>query len=182
NTIPGYELVVGRDGLAILRQPSLALPSVNLQGRSIFQSRIKVNAELTCLVQEVAVDFELRGLPSGSPAVVELVVGRALTGFHLSNISFFWTAGPRARLRTSLYSVSMTRLTTPFGFHSTASEVVAGLDLSGKRMIVTGAASGIGVETARALAGAGAEVTLAVRDTEAGARVAAEIGAETGNR
>jgi len=76
----------------------------------------------------------------------------------------------------------MTRITTPFGPHSTAAEVAAGIDLSGKRVIVTGAASGIGVETARALAGTGAEVTLAVRDTEAGARVAAGITASTGNR
>src|SRR6185436_7277180 len=38
----------------------------------------------------------------------------------------------------------------------------------------------IGVETARALAGAGAEVTLAVRDTDAGARTAADIAATTG--
>ena len=54
-------------------------------------------------------------------------------------------------------------ITTPFGRESTAAEVVAGIDLSGRRAIVTGGASGIGVETARALAGAGAEVTLAVR-------------------
>jgi NAD(P)-dependent dehydrogenase (short-subunit alcohol dehydrogenase family) len=74
------------------------------------------------------------------------------------------------------------RITTPFGFHSTAAEVIAGIDLSGKRMIVTGAASGIGIETARALAGAGAEVTLAVRDAETGAKVAAEIASSTGNR
>jgi NAD(P)-dependent dehydrogenase (short-subunit alcohol dehydrogenase family) len=45
---------------------------------------------------------------------------------------------------------------------------------------VTGAASGIGVETARALADAGAQVTLAVRDTEAGERVAADIGQTSG--
>ena len=51
---------------------------------------------------------------------------------------------------------------------STAAEVVDGIDLTGKRAIVTGGASGIGVETARALAGAGAEVTLAVRNVEAG--------------
>ena len=70
---------------------------------------------------------------------------------------------------------SSTRITTPFGFESTAAEVVDGIDLSGKRAIVTGGSSGIGVETARALAGAGAEVTLAVRDTEAGERTAAEI-------
>jgi NAD(P)-dependent dehydrogenase (short-subunit alcohol dehydrogenase family) len=72
-------------------------------------------------------------------------------------------------------------ITTPFGFESTAAEVAAGVDLSGKRAVVTGAASGIGVETARALAGAGAGVTLAVRDLEAGARVAADITATTGN-
>jgi pyruvate/2-oxoglutarate dehydrogenase complex dihydrolipoamide dehydrogenase (E3) component len=59
------------------------------------------------------------------------------------------------------------RVTTPLGAESTAAEVLEGLDLSAKRMIVTGASSGIGVETARALAGAGAEVTLAVRDTDA---------------
>ncbi|HWN31731.1 MAG TPA: SDR family NAD(P)-dependent oxidoreductase [Pseudonocardia sp.] len=68
-----------------------------------------------------------------------------------------------------------------FGFSSTAAEVAKGVDLSGRRAIVTGGASGIGVETARALAGVGAEVTLAVRDTRAGADVAAEITASTGN-
>ncbi len=71
-------------------------------------------------------------------------------------------------------------ITTPFGFDTTAAEVVAGVDLSGKRAIVTGASSGIGVETARALAGAGAEVTLAVRDTAAGQDVASEIGGRVG--
>jgi NAD(P)-dependent dehydrogenase (short-subunit alcohol dehydrogenase family) len=74
-----------------------------------------------------------------------------------------------------------TRITTPFGFDSTAAEVLDGVDLSGKRAIVTGAASGIGVETARALAGAGAAVTLAVRDTAKGADVASDITKTTGN-
>ena len=69
-----------------------------------------------------------------------------------------------------------TRITTPFDAQSTAADVIAGIDLTGKRAIVTGGASGIGVETARALAGAGADVTLAVRDTLAGERVAREIG------
>jgi NAD(P)-dependent dehydrogenase (short-subunit alcohol dehydrogenase family) len=69
---------------------------------------------------------------------------------------------------------------TPFGFDSTAAEVVDGIDLAGKRAIVTGAASGIGVETARALARAGAAVTLAVRNTGAGERVAADIRSTTG--
>jgi NAD(P)-dependent dehydrogenase (short-subunit alcohol dehydrogenase family) len=71
---------------------------------------------------------------------------------------------------------------TPFGFHSTAAEVVAGIDLSDKRAIVTGASSGIGIETARALASAGADVTLAVRDTDAGERTAADIVATSSNR
>jgi len=65
------------------------------------------------------------------------------------------------------------RITTRFGAQSTAAEVIAGIDLTGRRAIVTGGASGIGVETARALAGANAEVTLAVRNLEAGERTAA---------
>ncbi len=76
----------------------------------------------------------------------------------------------------------MSRITTPFGFKTTASEVVEGINLSGKRIIVTGAASGIGIETARALALTGAEITLAVRDTNAGKRVASDISEATGNR
>ncbi|MEW1796579.1 SDR family NAD(P)-dependent oxidoreductase [Streptomyces niveus] len=73
------------------------------------------------------------------------------------------------------------RVTTPFGAESTAAEVVAGVDLTGRRAVVTGGSSGIGVETARALAGAGAEVTLAVRDIDAGERTARDIGTTTGN-
>jgi NAD(P)-dependent dehydrogenase (short-subunit alcohol dehydrogenase family) len=73
------------------------------------------------------------------------------------------------------------RIETPFGADSTAAEIVAGVDLSGRRAIVTGAASGIGVETARALALAGATVTLAVRDEEAGRRAAVHISHTTGN-
>jgi NAD(P)-dependent dehydrogenase (short-subunit alcohol dehydrogenase family) len=67
----------------------------------------------------------------------------------------------------------MTTTRTPFGFSSTAAEVLAGVDLSGIRAVVTGASSGIGLETARALHWAGAEVTLAVRDVEAGQRLVA---------
>lgn len=63
----------------------------------------------------------------------------------------------------------------PFGAATTAAEVVAGVDLTGRRAVVTGAGSGLGRETARALASAGAEVTLAVRDVEAGERVAADL-------
>ncbi|MDH6109255.1 NAD(P)-dependent dehydrogenase (short-subunit alcohol dehydrogenase family) [Kitasatospora sp. MAP12-15] len=76
----------------------------------------------------------------------------------------------------------LARITTPFGAESTAAEVISGVDLTGRRAVVTGGASGIGVETARALASAGAQVTLAVRDVAAGARTAEGIGATTGNR
>jgi NAD(P)-dependent dehydrogenase (short-subunit alcohol dehydrogenase family) len=75
-----------------------------------------------------------------------------------------------------------TRITTPFSFESTADEVAAGVDLTGRRAVVTGGASGIGVETARTLARAGAEVTLAVRNRAAGERTAEDIAATTGGR
>src|SRR5258708_12318907 len=72
-------------------------------------------------------------------------------------------------------SASPGLIRTRFGFDSTAAQVIEGIDLSGRRAIVTGGSSGIGMETARALAGAGAEVTLAVRDTSAGGRAADSI-------
>jgi len=74
------------------------------------------------------------------------------------------------------------RITTPFGAESIAAEVIAGVDLSGRRAIVTGASSGIGVATARALASANAEVTLAVRNHAAGERTAEDIISGTGNK
>lgn len=72
------------------------------------------------------------------------------------------------------------RITSPFGAKSTAREVVAGHDLSGKVAIVTGAATGIGVETARALADAGAEVIIAARKPELGEEIANQINEEVG--
>jgi NAD(P)-dependent dehydrogenase (short-subunit alcohol dehydrogenase family) len=70
---------------------------------------------------------------------------------------------------------------TPFGFSSTVAEVIAGVNLQGKRAVVTGGGGGIGVETVRALAAAGAAVTLAVRRVEAAEPVAAELRQSTGN-
>ena len=72
-------------------------------------------------------------------------------------------------------------ITTPFGFDSTAAEVVEGIDLTRSQAVVTGGASGIGVEIARALASAGATVTLAVRSPRDGENVAAKIRSSTGN-
>jgi NAD(P)-dependent dehydrogenase (short-subunit alcohol dehydrogenase family) len=75
-----------------------------------------------------------------------------------------------------------TAIHTGFGAESTIWDVAEGIDLSGRRAIVTGASSGIGIETARALAATGAEVMLAVRDTIAGERTAVDIRSTTGNR
>jgi NAD(P)-dependent dehydrogenase (short-subunit alcohol dehydrogenase family) len=77
--------------------------------------------------------------------------------------------------------MNATRLITPYNARTDAAEIVSGISLRGRRAIVTGGASGIGIETARALASAGAEVTIAVRDLEAGERTVADISASTGN-
>ena len=62
-----------------------------------------------------------------------------------------------------------------FGFDTTTDEVLAGVDLSGRVALVTGASAGLGAETARALAAAGAHVVLAVRNPERGERAAGAI-------
>ena len=69
---------------------------------------------------------------------------------------------------------------TPFGAETTALEAVEGIDLTGRRAVVTGATSGLGVETARALASAGAEVTIAARDVDAAFAVAVDISRAAG--
>ena len=51
-----------------------------------------------------------------------------------------------------------------FGFESTTDEVLDGIDLSGRRVLVTGVSAGLGVETARALVAHGATVVGTARD------------------
>jgi NAD(P)-dependent dehydrogenase (short-subunit alcohol dehydrogenase family) len=55
-------------------------------------------------------------------------------------------------------------MTHSFGATSTTDEVLQGIDLSGKRVLVTGVSAGLGIETARALAAHGAAVVGAARD------------------
>jgi len=72
----------------------------------------------------------------------------------------------------------MTRI---FGATSTADDVLAGQDLSGKRVLVTGVSAGLGVETARALAAHGAQVVGAARDLAKAERATAEVRAQAAN-
>ncbi|WP_145010506.1 oxidoreductase [Pseudomonas oryzihabitans] len=69
--------------------------------------------------------------------------------------------------------LSQSPLNSPFGAHSTTQDVVRGLDLSGATALVTGGHSGLGLETTRALAAAGARVIVAARDLE---RARASVG------
>ena len=62
-----------------------------------------------------------------------------------------------------------------FGGKTTASEVLAGIDLTGRNAIVTGGYSGIGLETVRALAAAGARVTVPARRVEVAEDTLADI-------
>jgi NAD(P)-dependent dehydrogenase (short-subunit alcohol dehydrogenase family) len=71
-------------------------------------------------------------------------------------------------------------VTTPFHSHATTFEVIDGVGLTGRRAIVTGGGSGIGVETVRALAAAGAEVTVATRNPAGAEPLARELAREPG--
>jgi len=70
---------------------------------------------------------------------------------------------------------------TTFGPTTTTDEVLDGLDLRGRTVLITGGSSGLGKETARALAARGASVVLTARDVPKGRKVADEIRASTGN-
>ncbi|MGB9223724.1 SDR family NAD(P)-dependent oxidoreductase [Mycobacterium sp.] len=64
-----------------------------------------------------------------------------------------------------------------FGFATTADEAIDGIDLSGKTAVVTGASSGLGLQTVATLASAGANVVAAVRDPDGFRELAAGIDA-----
>jgi NAD(P)-dependent dehydrogenase (short-subunit alcohol dehydrogenase family) len=62
-----------------------------------------------------------------------------------------------------------------FGATSTTDEVLSGINLRGKRILVTGVSAGLGVETARALAAHGADVVGAARDLKKAERATAQV-------
>jgi NAD(P)-dependent dehydrogenase (short-subunit alcohol dehydrogenase family) len=70
---------------------------------------------------------------------------------------------------------------TDFGHDTTTDEILEGIDLTGKLALVTGGSSGLGAETARALASRGARVVLTARDTPKGEAIAEGIRESTGN-
>ena len=69
-------------------------------------------------------------------------------------------------------------ITSAFGARTNAMDVIKGISLKGRTAIVTGGASGLGYETSRALASAGATLTLAVRNLAQGAEAAKAMRAE----
>ena len=66
-------------------------------------------------------------------------------------------------------------MTTSFGAESTTDEVLEGVDLRGKRILVTGTSAGLGVETARILAAHGAQVVGAARDLDKASAATAPV-------
>ncbi len=66
-------------------------------------------------------------------------------------------------------------MATKFGAKSTTEDVLAGIDLKGKRILVTGVSAGLGVETVRALVAHGADVVGAARDLEKAKRATTEV-------
>ncbi|MGE3141979.1 MAG: SDR family NAD(P)-dependent oxidoreductase [Hyphomonadaceae bacterium] len=71
-------------------------------------------------------------------------------------------------------------MTAAFNETSTTDQVLEGVDLSGKRAVVTGASAGLGVETVRALASRGAAIVAAVRDQDKAKRALSEAGVGPG--
>lgn len=72
-------------------------------------------------------------------------------------------------------------MTATFGEESTTDDVLTGVDLSGKRILVTGVSAGLGVETARALAAHGAQVVGAARDLDKAHRATEVVRAQAAN-
>ena len=64
---------------------------------------------------------------------------------------------------------------TPFGATSTTDEVLSGVNLNGKRILVTGVSAGLGVETARSLVAHGGQVVGAARDLNKAAAATAQV-------
>src|SRR5215470_13739436 len=69
----------------------------------------------------------------------------------------------------------MSQVATQFGTTSTTDEVLSGVNLKGKRFLVTGVSAGLGVETARSLVAHGAHVVGAARDLNKAKRATEQV-------
>src|SRR5690606_33289977 len=100
---------------------------------------------------------------------------RTLAHRSSSPVILAWPVSRRPRREHDMAADDTRRTTTPFTRDATAEEVLEGIDLRGRRAVVTGGASGLGAETVRALAAAGADVTIATRRPQAAARLLADL-------
>jgi NAD(P)-dependent dehydrogenase (short-subunit alcohol dehydrogenase family) len=71
--------------------------------------------------------------------------------------------------------VGATTMTSEFGATSTTEDVLSGIDLRGKRILITGVSAGLGIETARSLAAHGAHVTGTARDLAKAENATAQV-------
>lgn len=78
-------------------------------------------------------------------------------------------------MRTNDYGVLQKTLNSGFDAASTAQEVIKGIDLSGKTAIITGGYAGIGLETTKTIASAGAHVVVPARDIEKATKNLADV-------
>jgi NAD(P)-dependent dehydrogenase (short-subunit alcohol dehydrogenase family) len=72
-------------------------------------------------------------------------------------------------------------MTNNYGAETTTDEVMTGIDLHGKTVLITGTSAGLGSETARIMAKAGATVLMAARDAQKNAKIMEEIRAAVPN-
>jgi NAD(P)-dependent dehydrogenase (short-subunit alcohol dehydrogenase family) len=118
--------------------------------------------------------------PASDPFTLPTIMGGAalgISGGHSEN------RPPRLSKRSDFREVSLQQpIDTGFGAMTTAEEVVGGQDLHGRTAIVTGGYSGLGLETVRVLAAAGARVVVPARNIDKARAALARIeGVELGS-
>jgi NAD(P)-dependent dehydrogenase (short-subunit alcohol dehydrogenase family) len=84
-------------------------------------------------------------------------------------------AGGKAKLETEEYREERMSTVDVLGATSTTEDVLSGVNLRGRRVLVTGVSAGLGVETARALAAHGAQVVGAARDLSKAKAATAQV-------
>jgi NAD(P)-dependent dehydrogenase (short-subunit alcohol dehydrogenase family) len=99
----------------------------------------------------------------------ELLSGNLISIAEINSVLF------RAAACVKRFVIGAYCMAAKFGANSTTEDVLTGVDLKGKRILVTGVSAGLGVETARALVAHGADVVGAVRDLEKAKRATTEV-------